>query len=130
MNSENNEKNSSKEAEASTPQPQSLPEGRCFLAPMPGFQWNPLLTLPRNRPCPCLSGKKFKVCCIGHLPKVVPEKLADEYREQMNKPDLVFLTPENQEEVKKRIEPMLLAEKMKALQPPAEEAEYEPEVPA
>jgi hypothetical protein len=60
----------------------------------------------------------------------VLEKLADEYREQMNKPDLVFLTPENQEEVKKRIEPMLLAEKMKALQPPAEEAEYEPEVPA
>jgi hypothetical protein len=131
MNRESDEKNFSNEAVASTQQVPSRQESRVFLAPMPGFQWNPLLTLPRNRACPCLSGKKFKVCCLGRLPKVVPEKLATEYREQMRKPDLVFLTPHNQEELKMRIDPLVFAERAKGLQPRMpEDAHHEPEVPA
>jgi hypothetical protein len=73
--------------------------------PGPGFTWNPLLKLPRNRQCPCLSGKKFKACCLDTLPRVVTEKDARRYAVQMAKPDLVFLTKENEEKVKRRIAP-------------------------
>jgi hypothetical protein len=49
----------------------------------------------------------------------------------MQKPDLVFLTNENQEEVKKRVDPMLFAEKTKELNPEAREVEpHGPEIPA
>lgn len=72
---------------------------RSFLAPMPGFVWNPLVQLPRNRPCPCLSGLKFKACCLPRLPKVVLQKDADAFKEQMAKPDLVFMTAENKERI-------------------------------
>lgn len=131
MNSEHNEKNSREKAEASTPQPPPPPGGRVFLAPMPGYQWNPLLGLPRNKPCPCLSGKRFKACCLGRLPKVVADAVAKQYREQMAKPDLVFLTRENQEEVRKRVDPMLFAEKVKELPPESQEVEpHGPEIPA
>lgn len=131
MSSEKKEKNSNKEAEESIPQRQRPQGGRVFLAPMPGFQWNPLLNLPRNRPCPCLSGKKFKACCLDRLPKVVADTAAKEYREQMKKPDLVFLTHKNQEEVKKRVDPLLFAEKAKALNPESQEVvSHGPEIPA
>lgn len=46
-----------------------------------GMAWNPLLGLPRNSRCPCHSGKKFKNCHLDVLPKVIPEKLAQEYSE-------------------------------------------------
>lgn len=64
-----------------------------------GFAWNPLLTLPRNIPCPCRSGKKFKACHLNMLPRVIPEKFAKRYREQMRAKDLVFLTKENEKEI-------------------------------
>lgn len=32
--------------------------------PKPGRAWNPLVNFPRNAPCFCESGKKFKKCCI------------------------------------------------------------------
>ncbi len=32
--------------------------------PLKGFAFNPLATLPRNEPCFCGSGKKFKKCCL------------------------------------------------------------------
>lgn len=85
------------ETKTSTRPPKS-PRG--YQALLKGFAWNPLLTLPRNRPCPCLSGKKFKACCLNRLPKAIPEKLVSIYREQMSKPDLVFVTPTNQEKLK------------------------------
>jgi hypothetical protein len=47
----------------------------------------------------------------------------------MKKPDLVFLTHENQEALKKRIDPLLFAEKAKALES-KEVAPHGPEVPA
>lgn len=65
--------------------------------PKPGFARNPLLTLPRNNKCPCLSGKKFKKCCLNKLPRVIPESLAKNFEEQMSKPDLVFVTADNKE---------------------------------
>jgi hypothetical protein len=78
--------------------------------PGPGFTWNPLLKIPRNRQCPCLSGKKFKVCCLDTLPRVVSEKDAKQYAEQMAKLDLVFLTKENEEKVKRIISPQVKSE--------------------
>lgn len=48
-----------------------------------GFAWNPLLKIPRNVPCPCDSGKKFKACHLLSMPRVVPQSLADEYKKGM-----------------------------------------------
>ena len=59
--------------------------------------WNPLKKLPRNMKCPCLSGKKFKTCCMIKLPTLVTKEAAARYRAQMAKPDLVFVTAENRE---------------------------------
>lgn len=42
-------------------------------APMKGYEWNKMRSLPRNGPCICDSGKKFKKCCLDKLPPVVPE---------------------------------------------------------
>lgn len=38
-----------------------------------GFMWNPLRKIPRNMPCPCGSGKKFKKCHYLAMPAVLPE---------------------------------------------------------
>jgi hypothetical protein len=37
----------------------------------PGFHWNPLKKLPRNGPCICQSGKKYKKCCLPLAKEVV-----------------------------------------------------------
>lgn len=71
-----------------------------------GYAWNPLLTLPRNRPCPCLSGKKFKQCHLNLLPRIVLEKDAESFKKQMAKPDLVFKTQENEHLLKTTAEEM------------------------
>jgi hypothetical protein len=49
--------------------------------PPPGWEWNPLKTLPRNMKCPCKSGVKFKHCCLNKLAKFVTERDATMYRE-------------------------------------------------
>ncbi|AFC22542.1 hypothetical protein phi1422_0022 [Bdellovibrio phage phi1422] len=36
-----------------------------------GNQWNPLKAYPRNLPCPCGSGIKFKKCCVDKIPMTV-----------------------------------------------------------
>lgn len=114
---EHSKNDSSQEQEASAPpitstqamlqirtdRPLSFLNGKA-MGLMPGFEWNPLLNLPRNRPCPCLSGKKFKACCLNKLPRAVPESLAKQYVEQMGKPDLIFLTKENEHKVKKAVD--------------------------
>lgn len=95
--SESVEKSSSGDnAESSKPIPLDQSKPRELKA---GWAWNPLLTYPRNKPCPCRSGKKFKVCHLNMLPRVIPEKLAKGHREQMNRPDLVFITKNNAKEV-------------------------------
>jgi hypothetical protein len=33
-----------------------------------GHVWNPIRSYPRNNPCPCGSGKKFKKCHYKDLP--------------------------------------------------------------
>ena len=71
--------------------------------PLTGYADNPLLKLPPNSKCPCLSGKKFKACCREMLPPVVTVALAAEYAKQMAKPDLVFNTPHNQEAIAARV---------------------------
>lgn len=72
---------------------------KTYLAPLPGHVWNPLRSLPRNSQCPCPSGKKFKACHLDKLPWAVPADTARQYIDQMAKPDLVFVTKENQAEV-------------------------------
>lgn len=46
------------------------------LVPAEGGAWNPLLNYPRNLPCLCGSGFKFKVCCNGKLPRAVSKDWA------------------------------------------------------
>lgn len=45
--------------------------------PPQGNLWNPLLKSPRNGPCGCGSGRKFKTCCLGKLPPTLPAALVD-----------------------------------------------------
>lgn len=40
----------------------------------PGYAWNPLRSVPRNFPCPCRSGKKFKSCHLDRLAPAVEVK--------------------------------------------------------
>jgi hypothetical protein len=35
---------------------------------------NPICGLPRNSPCPCASGKKFKKCCLSKVPRAVTKE--------------------------------------------------------
>lgn len=63
---------------------------RCQLIPK-GFTRNPLLTLERNRKCPCQSGLKFKRCCLNRISRIVPEMQAKVIKEQMAMPDFVFV---------------------------------------
>jgi len=100
-----NELQSLKDSEAKSLQDQlklrrSMTLARAFTRPLPGMAFNPLLKLPRNMTCPCLSGKKFKACCLNKLPMAVPVADAKSYAEQMEKPYLVFETADNMEQVK------------------------------
>lgn len=62
------------------------------------YAYNPLLSLPRNSLCPCRSGEKFKRCCLPTLPRAVTIVEANTFKEQMEKPDLLFITDGNREE--------------------------------
>jgi hypothetical protein len=73
---------------------------RVFLGPAPGFTYNPLLKFPRNSPCPCRSGKKFKQCCLTRIPQIVKVEDAKSFKEQMSRPNLTFVTEENKETLK------------------------------
>lgn len=52
-----------------------------------GWQWNPLLKTPRNKPCPCGKPVKFKECCLPKLPRAVPttEAIAVEMVKEIKK---------------------------------------------
>jgi hypothetical protein len=47
---------------------------------LPGGAWNPALKYPRNLPCPCDSGKKFKHCHLPHLPRAVSTEEAKDIK--------------------------------------------------
>lgn len=53
------------------------------LKPKPGHDWNPLLKVPRNNPCPCQSGKKFKHCHLNLVPRIVEAKQAQHFKTAM-----------------------------------------------
>src|SRR6185312_1315548 len=69
------------------------------MKPIPGFAWNPLLTLPRNMNCPCKSGRKFKHCHLNLLPRVIKQDFVETYKQQMKRSDLIFLTKENEKQI-------------------------------
>ena len=52
---------------------------------------------------------------MNKLPAAVPEKLADQYREQMKKDDLVFINENNIERMKAIVEPRVMEEIEKEL---------------
>lgn len=91
-------------------------EPKTFLAPLPGYVWNPLRRLPANSPCPCRSLKKFKKCCLNSLPPAVPEALGKEYEKQMALGGLTFLTEANQDRLKEAMPPELWEQKQKELE--------------
>lgn len=39
--------------------------------PKDGFKFNPLMSYPRNLPCPCGAKVKFKKCCLPKMGRVV-----------------------------------------------------------
>lgn len=61
------------------------------------MDWNPLLNYPRNNPCPCKSGKKFKKCHLNLLPVAVPAKEAKLFREIMAKQQEIVFTMKERE---------------------------------
>lgn len=97
-NEEPNEKSSSYElAESIPPRPSTK---HTLRKPLPGFTYNPLKSYPRNNPCPCLSGKKFKVCHLNKLPEVIPQKDAESYSRLLKlTKNIKFVTKDNQEEL-------------------------------
>lgn len=70
----------------------------CF-APAKGFAWNPLIKIERNRPCPCGSGKKFKLCHLPEMPRIIPEEMAKEYHAAMRTVALIKFTDKPREGV-------------------------------
>jgi hypothetical protein len=38
--------------------------------------WNPMLGFPRNNPCFCASGVKFKKCCLPRMTRVISKENA------------------------------------------------------
>lgn len=46
----------------------------------PGFEMNPFKKYPRNSPCYCESGKKFKNCCLNSEPMAIPKGEAETAR--------------------------------------------------
>lgn len=54
-----------------------------------GYSWNPLRSLPRNLPCPCGSGVKFKRCHLDKMPDAIPTKMAKEYKAALESADVI-----------------------------------------
>ncbi len=42
--------------------------------PKQGYEWNPARGLPRNEPCPCGSGVKFKKCHRNLISETLPTR--------------------------------------------------------
>lgn len=48
--------------------------------PVEGSAWNPLQKYPRNEPCYCGSGKKFKKCCLPFEPLAIDQAVVESAR--------------------------------------------------
>lgn len=46
----------------------------------PGYQYSPLMAIPRNAKCVCQSGKKWKKCCMEKLKVCHDRDLKDHHR--------------------------------------------------
>jgi hypothetical protein len=56
--------------------------------PAKGFMWNPIREFPRNDPCPCGSGKKFKKCHRLLMADIIPtQEYLDQQRKQKEEKD-------------------------------------------
>ena len=72
--------------------PRKETKGQAVWALKDGFAWNPLLKIPRNFPCPCQSGAKYKDCHLKTMPRAIPSKLAAEYNDKLKHlPSLRFI---------------------------------------
>ena len=61
---------------ASSPKPSARKEGRLIYRAPAGQAINPLRQFPRNLPCYCGSGVKFKRCHWGKQPEAIPQEWA------------------------------------------------------
>lgn len=62
---------------------------QCF-KPKPGYVFNPLKTaIGRNDPCICLSGKKFKLCCLPNLPETVSVEVGRQIARELASPEFM-----------------------------------------
>lgn len=99
MTTEENSKNSSNDNETETLREKIEKKGQLLVMKLVR---NPLLKYPRNSRCPCLSGKKFKRCCLPRLMPLVPPQVALQFKGAMQRPDLVFLTQENADKLREQ----------------------------
>ncbi len=47
------------------------------VVPLPGYVFNPMRKYPRNEPCYCNSGLKYKKCCLNTDPLAIPLAAAE-----------------------------------------------------
>lgn len=63
---------------------------RLCYKPKPGFAFNPLKTaVGRNDPCICLSGLKFKKCCLPTLPEIVTIEVGEQISKELTSPEFM-----------------------------------------
>lgn len=56
---------------------------RTAFSPKKGFVPNPLLSKPRNSNCLCGSMKKWKLCCLPTMPRLIPESEIQDHLEML-----------------------------------------------
>jgi len=62
-----------KEAKRQAKEKRKIESGkRVYLSDREGLDWNPMRSYPRNLPCACGSGKKFKRCCRDKMGELIP----------------------------------------------------------
>jgi hypothetical protein len=62
-----------------------MDRARVAFALKEGNAWNPLLNYPRNSPCFCNSGKKFKKCHLDTIPRFTSKAEAAKWKRAMDK---------------------------------------------
>lgn len=62
------------------------------------------MKFPRNHPCPCKGGLKFKNCHADIIPKIISKDDVIQYREMIKQGDIVFLTHINMDKIIKLAE--------------------------
>lgn len=86
------------------------PQRRCFKL-LPGMDFNPLLSYPRNKGCFCGSGTKFKRCCCPRQPRAIPIVDANRIKENWGRLMTGHLLIKPPEQVSKAPEGVPMPEK-------------------